>query len=183
MESHGDRFDVLLAVDWQNAHRFAAEIPIDADSLIIGDPGEGAIPEAFAAAGARVVPIPLKAIAKKILGGRPNMVALGVLGALAGLDIAVLGCPAEKFPECYKRLSEIFGGYNLDMVRLEDADALFRHEVMNDGVLLYGSPDLFFEYRAFAYRDFVDSADLFALEEALFRKKMDRIKGQIHGSP
>lgn len=99
------------------------------------------------------------------------------------LDIAVLGCPVEKFPECYKRLSEIFGEYDLDMVRLEDADALFRHEVMNDGVLLYGSPDLFFEHRAFAYRDFVDSADLFALEEALFRKKMDRIKGQIHGSP
>ena len=31
VESHGDRFDVLLAVDWQNAHRFAAEIPIDGD--------------------------------------------------------------------------------------------------------------------------------------------------------
>ena len=88
VESHGDRFDVLLAVDWQNAHRFAAEIPIDRASLIIGDPGEGAVPEAFAGSGARVVPIPMKAIAKKIPGGRPNMVALGVLGALAGLDAA-----------------------------------------------------------------------------------------------
>ena len=86
VESHGDRFDVLLAVDWQNAHRFAAEIPIDGASLVIGDPGEGAVPDAFASAGARIVPIPLKAIAKKIPGGRPNMVALGVLGALAGLE-------------------------------------------------------------------------------------------------
>ncbi len=86
VESHGDRFDVLLAVDWQNAHRFAAEIPIDARSLVIGDPGEGSVPEAFAGAGARVVSIPMKAIAKRIPGGRPNMVALGVLGALAGLD-------------------------------------------------------------------------------------------------
>lgn len=99
------------------------------------------------------------------------------------LDIAVLGCPAEKYLECYKFLSDIFEQYDLDMVRLEDADALFRHEVMHEGVLLYGSPDPFFEYRAFAYRDFVDSADLFALEEVLFRKKMDRIKGQLHGSP
>lgn len=86
VESHGDRFDVLLAVDWQNAHRFAAEIPIDGAGLIIGDPGEGAVPDAFSGTGARVVPIPMKAIAKRIPGGRPNMVALGVLGALAGLD-------------------------------------------------------------------------------------------------
>ena len=89
-ESHDDRFDVLLAVDWQNAHRFAAEIPIDRASLVIGDPGEGAVPDAFAGAGARTVSIPMKAIAKKIPGGRPNMVALGVLGALAGLDAAAL---------------------------------------------------------------------------------------------
>ncbi len=99
------------------------------------------------------------------------------------LDVAVLGCQAEKYSECYKCLSDIFEQYDLDMVRLEDADALFRHEVMREGVLLYGSPDIFFEYRAFAYRDFVDSADLFALEETLFRKKMDRIKRQLHGSP
>jgi 2-oxoglutarate ferredoxin oxidoreductase subunit alpha len=95
VESHGDRFDVLLAVDWQNAHRFAAEIPIDARSLVIGDPGEGAVPEAFAGAGARIVSIPLKAIAKKIPGGRPNMVALGVLGALAGLETDALARAIE----------------------------------------------------------------------------------------
>ena len=95
VESHGDRFDVLLAVDWQNAHRFAAEIPIDGASLVIGDPGEGAVPEAFARAGARIVSIPLKAIAKKIPGGRPNMVALGVLGALAGLEAEALGRAVE----------------------------------------------------------------------------------------
>ena len=103
--------------------------------------------------------------------------------AESDLDMAVLGCPAEKYSECYKCLSDIFEQYDLDMVSLEGADALFRYEVMHEGVLLHGSPDLFFEYRAFAYRDFVDSADLFALEDKLFRKKMDRIKEQLHGSP
>lgn len=98
------------------------------------------------------------------------------------LDIAVLGCPADKFWECYKSLSEVFQAYSLDLVRLEDADALLRDEIMRDAILLYGDPDLFYEYRAFAYRDFVDSADLFALEEVLFRKKMGRIKEQLHGS-
>lgn len=95
VESHGDRFDVLLAVDWQNAHRFAAEIPIDGASLVIGDPAEGAVPGPFAGTGARIVSIPMKAIAKKIPGGRPNMVALGVLGALAGFDAAALSRAIE----------------------------------------------------------------------------------------
>lgn len=98
------------------------------------------------------------------------------------LDIAVLGCPTNKFWDCYENLSDIFSRYSLDMVRLEDADPLFRHEIMREGVRLYGDADLFYEYRAFAYRDVVESADLFALEEVLFRKKMDRIKEQLYGS-
>ncbi|MCG6867598.1 MAG: hypothetical protein LJE91_02380 [Gammaproteobacteria bacterium] len=54
---------------------------------------------------------------------------------------------------------------------------------MQSGRLLDGDPDLFCEYRAYAYRDFVDSADLFALEQTLFEKKMARIKGLLHDSP
>lgn len=99
------------------------------------------------------------------------------------LDIAVLGCPVDRFWECYENLSDLFPLYSLDMVRLEDADALFRDEVMREGVLLCGNPDLFCEYRAYAYRDFVESSDLFALEETLFRKKMDRMKEQLYGPP
>jgi hypothetical protein len=42
-----------------------------------------------------------------------------------------------------------------------------------------GDPDLFFDYRAFAFRDFVDSADLRRLEHALFRRKMAWIGKQL----
>jgi 2-oxoglutarate ferredoxin oxidoreductase subunit alpha len=38
VESHTDRFDLLLAIDWQNVGRFAAEIPMDDASLMLGDP-------------------------------------------------------------------------------------------------------------------------------------------------
>jgi 2-oxoglutarate/2-oxoacid ferredoxin oxidoreductase subunit alpha len=88
--SHGDRFDALLAVDWQNADRFADEIPIDAASLVIADPAEGAAPAAFARPGARFVKLALKALAKSVPGGRANMVALGALAALAGIPDAAL---------------------------------------------------------------------------------------------
>ena len=98
------------------------------------------------------------------------------------IDIAILGCPEGRFWDCYGELAEIVGEYSLDLVELEKADSLFRYEVMSDGVRLYGDPDLFFEYRAYAYKDFVDSADLRALEDALFRKKMVYLRQELHGS-
>ncbi len=42
-----DRFDVLLAIDWQNVNRFADEIPLAAASVMIGDPDEGEPPDVF----------------------------------------------------------------------------------------------------------------------------------------
>ncbi len=86
----GDAFDLLVAVDWQNVHRFADEIPLCENSVIVGDAGEGDTPDVFRASGARVVPLPLKKIAKSIPGSWINMVALGLAGALSGLSAAVL---------------------------------------------------------------------------------------------
>lgn len=99
------------------------------------------------------------------------------------MDIAVLGCPRDKSWDCFRALSDAVGDAELDMVHLESADALFRYEIMQQAVLLYGDPDLFCEYRAFAFRDFTDSADLFELERALFQKKMAHIKAALHDSP
>jgi len=108
--------------------------------------------------------------------------ARGLARPESDLDLAVLGCPAERFLDCHAVLGEVFRGEALDLVRLEDADALLRHEVLRDGLLLWGDPDLHCELRAYAYRDFVDSADLFALEEALSRKKLARIREKL-GAP
>ncbi|MCB1983231.1 MAG: 2-oxoacid:acceptor oxidoreductase family protein, partial [Rhodoferax sp.] len=40
-----DRFDLLLAIDWMNLNRFADEIPLSGDSLLVGDLDEGDAPE------------------------------------------------------------------------------------------------------------------------------------------
>jgi hypothetical protein len=47
--------------------------------------------------------------------------------------------------------------------------------------VIHGNPLDFLEYRAFAYRDFVDSASLRAVEKVLFRKKMKYLRGMLHG--
>jgi 2-oxoglutarate ferredoxin oxidoreductase subunit alpha len=81
-----DDYDVLLALDWRNAERFAEEIPLRRDSLIIADPAAGAIPDAIEAIGVEILQVPLKAIAKEVPGGRENMVALGVLARWLHFD-------------------------------------------------------------------------------------------------
>ena len=85
-----DGFDLLLAIDWQNVNRFADEIPIDASSVMIGDPDEGETPDVFKDTGARYVPLSLKKMAKAIPGSWTNMVALGLAGALAGIPAEAL---------------------------------------------------------------------------------------------
>lgn len=95
-DSVDDRYQVLAGIDWGNVARFAAELPLDAASLILGDPAQGEPPEVFLRSGARYAPVELKAIAKKVRGGWPNMVALGLLGALIGLPFAALRAAVEK---------------------------------------------------------------------------------------
>jgi 2-oxoglutarate/2-oxoacid ferredoxin oxidoreductase subunit alpha len=92
----GDRFDLLIAVDWQNLHRFADEIPLDAASLMIGDPEQGDAPEAFAQRGPRQAQVAFKRMAKAIPGSWPNMIVLGLAGALAGLSPETLKAVVRK---------------------------------------------------------------------------------------
>jgi 2-oxoglutarate/2-oxoacid ferredoxin oxidoreductase subunit alpha len=84
-DGQDDRFQVLAAIDWQNVTRFAAEIPLGAAGLIIGDPSQGDPPEVFTRSGARYAPVPFKDLAKQHKDAWPNMIALGVLGGLIGL--------------------------------------------------------------------------------------------------
>jgi 2-oxoglutarate/2-oxoacid ferredoxin oxidoreductase subunit alpha len=90
LESLDDSFDLLLAIDWQNVHRFADEIPLHAGSIVIGDAEGGEVPAVFLETGARSVVLPLKKMAKDIAGSWINMLALGLTGALAGLSAQAL---------------------------------------------------------------------------------------------
>lgn len=90
VESLGDGFDLLLAIDWSNVARFGDEIALDASSLIVADEDGGEVPEAFRASGARLITLPLKKTAKAIAGSWINMVALGLAGTLAGIPAAAL---------------------------------------------------------------------------------------------
>lgn len=98
------------------------------------------------------------------------------------LDLAVLGGQPD-LPACLDELGKVFPRHELDIVHLGRADPLLRQEIMRSARLLYGDPDLFCEYKAYAYRDYIDSADLRRLEDRLFRLKMARLREALHVAP
>ncbi len=54
-----DQFDLLIGIDWLNAHRFGAEIKVGPRTLVISDPRGGEPPPMVTQTGARVVDVPM----------------------------------------------------------------------------------------------------------------------------
>ncbi len=96
VECMPDHFDLLIGIDWLNAQRFGKEIEVGPHSLVISDPRGGDLPPVVAAAGARVVEIPFKDMAKAMPDGRANMIALGVAIRLLGLAPETMKAVIEK---------------------------------------------------------------------------------------
>ncbi len=88
--SHGDTFDVLFAFDWGNITRFAAELPLRSDSVVLYDPDAGEVPEVIARSNARCVAVPLTATVKSEPGLRANMIGLGLAAHILRLTPADL---------------------------------------------------------------------------------------------
>jgi len=80
-----DHCDALFAMDWHNVDRFLGEIPLGPGSLVIGDSGAGEPPAAIRESGAEIMVMPIADLLERIPGGRPNMLATGVLSALIQL--------------------------------------------------------------------------------------------------
>ncbi|WP_299436957.1 2-oxoacid:acceptor oxidoreductase subunit alpha [uncultured Rhodospira sp.] len=85
-----DGHDILLAFDWGNIDRFIKELPLVPGGIVIADPHHGQVPAVMDQDHHRIVNIPLHDLAKTIPGGRVNMIGLGLIAELIGLDHAHL---------------------------------------------------------------------------------------------
>lgn len=100
------------------------------------------------------------------------------------LDIAVLGHTTLDYTQQLKlqgNLADIFGDNperELDFKTLQHVDSLFRYLVVKDGVLLYGDRTAYDEFRAYTYRDYMDSQDLRDMEKHLVKKNIQMISLQ-----
>ena len=87
IESPGDSFDLVLAVDPGSMDRFIDEIPLRGDSLIVTDAEGGRRSGSLPQTPAQVLDLPMKKLAKPVKGGRPNMIALGAVARMIGLPM------------------------------------------------------------------------------------------------
>jgi predicted nucleotidyltransferase len=92
-------------------------------------------------------------------------------------DIAVLGNQVIGFRELldvHGSLDEVLEGVgiqDLDVKSLDRVDPLFRFLVVRDSILLAGDPHDYNEFKAYAFRDYVDSTDLRMLERRMVQSK------------
>lgn len=85
-----DHFDLLLALDWLNVDRFADELPISSESIILRDSDQGEVPAVFNLSVERQLSAPLTQLAAESENGRANMVGLGLLAQLMGLPLEMV---------------------------------------------------------------------------------------------
>ena len=90
VECHSGGFDLLLAIDWQNAARFGSEIALNPDGLVIGDPSGGEAPAAMVPSGARRGELRCAELCRLHPEWRANMLALGAAARLLGIPNGIL---------------------------------------------------------------------------------------------
>lgn len=83
--STNDYFDYLLSMDWFNIERFSDEIPLNRQSRVFYDSAAGDIPQVISNSGCQLQGFDLKKLAKKVAGGRANMIGLGLLARIFSL--------------------------------------------------------------------------------------------------
>jgi predicted nucleotidyltransferase len=78
-------------------------------------------------------------------------------------------------------LSNLLGIPNnkIDITNLNKANTLHRYEVILSGILLYGDEDEYAAYKAFAFKEYIDSHPLFTLEKFLIKKRQKLLKETI----
>jgi 2-oxoglutarate ferredoxin oxidoreductase subunit alpha len=90
-----DRFDLFVALDWQNVDQFAPEIPLDDKTIILADPRSGPTPASIAKSKARTIPFAMAdadatPLERALRGKHINVFAAGAVAALGGLPSAGL---------------------------------------------------------------------------------------------
>ena len=97
------------------------------------------------------------------------------------LDIAVAGkrrIELDELLDIHGELGKIFGDNKereLDLKTLHGVDPLFRHLAVRDGVILFGDLTEYQEFKAYAFRDYMESTDLRELGVKLLKKSMQSL--------
>ncbi|MBA2124160.1 hypothetical protein B9J78_04405 [bacterium Unc6] len=94
------------------------------------------------------------------------------------VDIAIYrrgGIVFDEYLQLIGKFMEVFGN-DIDLKTLHKKPPLFLHLVMRDSILLYGETLFYNQFKAYAYRCYIDAQPLFRLRDHLLRKGIDKLK-------
>lgn len=75
----------------------------------------------------------------------------------------------------------IFGTDRVDTVNLRTANPLLKHEIAKNYQLLYGTKEDLFEFKALAFKVYINHLPLLELEDFLTEKRQKLFAQSIHG--
>lgn len=80
---------------------------------------------------------------------------------------------SKLYSELLENFSNVFNVKEdeIDLTDLNSANILLRYDVTSGGRLLYGDENNYAQYRAFAFREYIDAKPLFNLEDYLINKR------------
>ncbi|MEK7172639.1 MAG: nucleotidyltransferase domain-containing protein [Patescibacteria group bacterium] len=113
-----------------------------------------------------------------VFGSRANGKARGN----SDLDIGVLDPKTEtydRYGDLYNDFSKIFKGYNVDLRMIKGSEPVFLYNALCKGKFLAGNKQNFYNYKFFAYKNFVDSKPLFELKTKILQKQQEFLKQKI----
>lgn len=99
-------------------------------------------------------------------------------------DIAYLGkrdLTGEEEINLNCDLVDIFNSDKIDLVDLKKANPFLRYEVAKNSDLLYGNEIEYLEFKAFAFRDYINHRPLFDLRDFLIERRHKLLKESIYG--
>lgn len=81
-------------------------------------------------------------------------------------------------------LSEILKipSQKIDLTNLNSANPLLSYQIIMNSQLVFGNKNLFDEYRARAFKDYIDAQPLFNLEHRLIEKRQQALKNLIQSN-
>jgi len=78
-------------------------------------------------------------------------------------------------------LSDFFQRDNVDQIDIKNANPLLLHEISTNSKLIFGKKIDYLEFKAFAFRNYIDSQSLFNLEDLLIKKRRKEFGKLIYG--
>lgn len=78
-------------------------------------------------------------------------------------------------------LIDIFNSDRVDLVNLKKANPLLSFEIAKQCQLIFGEKKIFSEFKALAFKKYIDHLPILDLEKTLIKKRQELLKESIYG--